>query len=636
MKQIVLLGVCLTAVSYGNSQNTTAPSKPLQLPASIANVGVRTNFRTLIDDTKPTVSQAKTVVSNAKKAPAVPSSMVASQIGTTVYQLQTNASTRNALFKKSDGTVAAVWTFSPTNPATDRGTGYAYFNGTTWSAQPSARIESQRTGWPSIAVTGANKEVVISHNTAVSQLELASRNTMGTGTWTENTTKLTGPSLGGNVWPRIVVGGPSDNTLHVISLTAPKSLGGAKYNKQHAALCYSRSLDGGTTWDKVNELSPFLDSLNNGFNGFGADGYAIDARGNTVAYVAGSISSDLVLMKSTDNGSNWTKKIILDFPFDNFNGQVTDLPPADAVIDTIETNDGSFAVLLDNNDKAHVWFGRMRMTNPTLNDSGSYFYFPGIAGLMYWNENMGTNPPVMIAGLEDIDNSGVIELPTVTTGRPFGTFGGSLTSHPSAGIDASGKIYLAYDALIENTNDGNNKAIRNVFLMGSPDGGATWGTRVRTNPDDNFEQVYPSVARYVNNCISYMYQNDDAAGHGIGTSNPDAAANPPSKMAEIYYDCFPANSIVGIKKDIEMLESSTNYPNPFNGKTFVDITLKNSTNLSIDVYNTMGQKVLASENKYLTAGNQTIVIDASGLKAGIYFYTLRTIEGSVTHKMIVQ
>lgn len=636
MKQIVLIGVCLTTVFYSNSQNTTAPSKALQLPASIANVGVRTNVKTLIDDTKPTVSQTKAVVSNAKKAPQVPSSRVAAQIGTTVYQLQTNASSRNALYKKSDGTVAAVWTFSPTDPATDRGTGYAYFNGTSWSAQPSARIESQRTGWPSIAVTGANKEVVVCHNTAVSQLELASRTTMGSGTWTESTNKLNGPSQGGNVWPRIVAGGPSNNSLHVISVTSPVSLGGKKYNKQHAALCYSRSLDGGSTWDKVNELSPFLDSLNNGFNGFGGDGYAIDARGNTVAYVAGSVSSDLVLMKSTDNGSNWTKKIILDFPFDNFNGQVTDLPPADAVIDTIETNDGSFAVLIDNNDKAHVWFGRMRMVNPTLNDSGSYFYFPGIAGLMYWNENMGTNPPVMIAGLEDIDNSGVIELPTVTSGRPFGTFGGSLTSHPSAGIDAAGKLYLAYDAVIENTNDGNSKAIRNIMLMGSPDGGTTWGTPVRANPDDNFEQVFPSVARFVNSCMSFMFQNDDAAGHGIGTSNPDAAANPPSKLAEIYYDCVTASTVTGVKEKDEELVISHNYPNPFNGKTNVDVTLKRSSSLSVDVFNTIGQKVLASENKYLPAGTQTIVIDAAGLKAGVYFYTLRTIDGSVTRKMIVQ
>jgi hypothetical protein len=641
MKQVILFGVCLSFALTGNSQNTTpTPFKQVSIPASIANQAVRTSTRELIEQaTLPAQSTAaakKAAPNNPTANSMLPTPVI---IGSTVYQLQTNASTRNALVKNADGSVSAVWTISPTDPATDRGTGYAYFNGSTWAANPAGRIETTRTGWPSVATTGTGKEIIINHNTAVSQLELITRAAKGTGSWTESTNTLNGPSQGGNVWPRIAIGGANNNIVHVISLTAPTGLSGKKYNKQNGAMTYSRSQDG-VTWDKKNVLlGTALDSANGGFNFFEGDGYALDARGTNVAFVAGSSVTDLVLMKSTDSGTNWTKTKILTFPFKNFNGQVTDTNN-DAVADTLTTNDGSMAILLDNNNMAHVWFGNMRVLNLTLNDSGSYLYFPGTAGIMYWNESMGATPPVFIAGLIDYDMSGVIEFPTPATGgRPYGTYGCSLTSHPSAGIDANGYIYLAYDAIIENTVDKtNSKAIRNVMAMGTKDGGATWSSPVQVSPDPSFEQVYPSAARYVNTCFSMIYQNDDAAGHGVNSGTTTNVDNAPNLgvSADIYYLCMNTSEINSVKEHAEQITSSSNYPNPFNGKTYVDITLKKASNLSVEVFNTMGQKVLATDNKYLSAGTQTITIDATNLKAGVYFYTLKTADASITNKIVIQ
>lgn len=641
MKKTLLFGVSLLFAFYNNAQNNNTPLKTLSLPASIANQAVRTGIHENVSE--PIQLFSATSVA-AKKALPINQTVngAATQIGYTAYQLQTNSSNRNGLFKNADGTVSAVWNYSPSDPATDRGTGYAYFNGTSWAASPSVRLETTRTGWPSIVVTSSGGEVIINHNTAKDNLELITRPAKGTGNWTEfvDPSKLPGPSLGGNVWPRIAVGGPSNNTLHVISLTAPTSLGGVKYNNQNGALTYSRSLDGGVTWDKINQPSVLTDSLA-GFNHIEPDSYAIDANGSTVAYVTGNRMADLVLIKSTDNGDSWSKKTVLKFPYKNWNGEAIDVNN-DLIPDTINTTDGSYAVLIDNNNLVHVWYGNMRVNNPTANDSGSFFYFPSTAGLMYWNENMPTDSAKMIAGLIDYDNSGIIELPNPPTGgRPYGIYYKSLTSQPQAGIDVAGNIYVAYSAVIENTVDKTgSKALRNIMLMGLPAGSSTWTGPVFAEQDAYFEQVYPSVARHVNSCISVMYQGDEAAGHGVSsgtTAQEDKVANT-GVLADIIYKCVDVTEVipVGIKENTSDFSAISNYPNPFSGKTFISVTLKKPSDVSVDVTNTMGQKVLTIANNSLQSGTQTITVDASSLKAGIYFYTLKTKDASVTNKFIVQ
>lgn len=639
MKKIVLFGMCLSVFIPLSAQNIS-PVKQGKIRASLANQGARTSIYTAGDNIS-VPAKSNDYHSGAKKNTTA-STLVATPeyIGSTVYQLQTNASTRNALVKNADGTVSAVWTMSPADPATDRGTGYAYFNGTSWSAIPTTRIEASRTGWPSIGITGTGKEIVISHNTAASQLDLASRSAKGTGAWTESTSTLNGPSQGGNVWPRISVAGTNNDIIHVISLTSPTGLGGLPYNKQNGAMTYSRSQNSGTTWDKKNILlGADLDSANGGFNNFQGDGYALDAKGSTVAFVAGSATSDLVLMKSNDNGSTWAKTKILTFPFKNWNGALTDINN-DGIADTLETNDGSMAIALDANNKAHVWYGRMRILNVSVNDSGSYTYFVYTSGLMYWNENMGASAPVMIADVVDADANGTFDMATNANGWSIGQYFSSLTSHPSGAIDANGTIYVAYDAVIEATADQTGtKSVRNIMVMASKDGGTTWSTPIKASDDPFNEQVYPSAAKLVNGCFSIMYQSDAAAGHGVNsgtTTNPDNAANL-GISADIIYICVPVSDITGINENkTGSLIAASNYPNPFSGNTKIDITLHKSSNVSIDVYNTIGQKVLGTENKYMTAGTQTITIDASNLKPGIYFYTIRTNEASVTNKMIIQ
>jgi len=76
-----------------------------------------------------------------------------------------------------------------------------------------------------------------------------------------------------------------------------------------------------------------------------------------------------------------------------------------------------------------------------------------------------------------------------------------------------------------------------------------------------------------------------------------------------------------------------NAPNPFNPTTTINFTIPEAGQVSIDVFNVAGQKVGTLVNDAMSAGTHSIVWDASGFSAGVYFYTVKSGDFSRTMKM---
>ena len=76
-----------------------------------------------------------------------------------------------------------------------------------------------------------------------------------------------------------------------------------------------------------------------------------------------------------------------------------------------------------------------------------------------------------------------------------------------------------------------------------------------------------------------------------------------------------------------------NAPNPFNPTTTINITIPEAGQVSIDVFNVAGQKVGTLVNDAMSAGTHSVVWDASGFSAGVYFYTVKSGDFSKTMKM---
>ena len=67
---------------------------------------------------------------------------------------------------------------------------------------------------------------------------------------------------------------------------------------------------------------------------------------------------------------------------------------------------------------------------------------------------------------------------------------------------------------------------------------------------------------------------------------------------------------------------SQNYPNPFNPSTKVQVKMKETGVVKLDVYNILGEKVLAVLDEELSGGIHEIDIDGSRLASGTYIYQL--------------
>jgi len=67
-----------------------------------------------------------------------------------------------------------------------------------------------------------------------------------------------------------------------------------------------------------------------------------------------------------------------------------------------------------------------------------------------------------------------------------------------------------------------------------------------------------------------------------------------------------------------------NYPNPFNPSTTIKFSLPEATNVTLTVYNTLGQKVTELVNSKLEAGRYSYQWNAGNVSSGIYIYELRT------------
>ncbi len=80
---------------------------------------------------------------------------------------------------------------------------------------------------------------------------------------------------------------------------------------------------------------------------------------------------------------------------------------------------------------------------------------------------------------------------------------------------------------------------------------------------------------------------------------------------------------------------SQNYPNPFNPSTTIRFAVPKVSNVSLTVYNILGQKVATLLNKELSAGTYSVRFDASKVSSGVYFYTLKAGDYLLTKKMIL-
>ena len=78
-----------------------------------------------------------------------------------------------------------------------------------------------------------------------------------------------------------------------------------------------------------------------------------------------------------------------------------------------------------------------------------------------------------------------------------------------------------------------------------------------------------------------------------------------------------------------------NYPNPFNPSTVISYQLPVSGNVTLKVYDILGNEIATLVAEYKLAGKYEVEFNASALPSGVYFYQLRAGDYVQTRKMIL-
>jgi hypothetical protein len=143
------------------------------------------------------------------------------------------------------------------------------------------------------------------------------------------------------------------------------------------------------------------------------------------------------------------------------------------------------------------------------------------------------------------------------------------------------------------------------------------------------------VADYTVNCVGIepdeYYIRLNTSTTGKGSFFLKNTHNDRSNLAKLYYEK------INLKDYITPItyNLSQNYPNPFNPVTKIKFSIPNDDIVTIEIFNTLGQKIKTLLNKKIQSGFHEVEFNARDLASGVYYYRIEAGEFQDVKKMIL-
>lgn len=354
-------------------------------------------------------------------------------------------------------------------------------------------------------------------------------------------------------------------------------------------------------------------------------------------------SSHILFSKSTDAGITWSKPL-------RINDRGGDC------IDSDSTVEGAVPVVDSNGVLYVVWSGHEKLYFDKSTDGGeTWLENDMIIGNQYggWNYDIPglyrcNGLPVIACDLSNSKYKGTLYVNYTDQKHGINdtdvwliksTDGGETWTHPyRVNDDKEGKHQFLTWMTVDQTNgylyfvyyDRRNHPdlFTDVYMAVSKDGGETFENfKVSETPfvpnANVFFGDYNNIAA-VNGTIRPIWTRMDQTRKTILTAiiNPDSI-NVSVEDASIYADF---NAVL-----------YQNYPNPFSGTTYVSFKLYEAETVDLSVYDSKGMFITKIiDNEYMPIGKHSIGINAEefNLQSGVYYYVLRTINGTISKRMI--
>ncbi len=239
----------------------------------------------------------------------------------------------------------------------------------------------------------------------------------------------------------------------------------------------------------------------------------------------------------------------------------------------------------------------------------------------------------------------------ITESNNISSVGGFYGSHGTNGIiyhsTDSGRDWRVIETpgemkFLDFASDKFGIAVSNFYVYNTTDGGNTWNIKMQSN---DFQSQYSAIA--FNDSLYGLLRINGAFLESFdgGINWRNAYIQSPStgyleKLAfgsngNIYAvgsGSFYMYSTGNISQSSNPINSDStkdtnsifirNYPNPFNPTTTIEFRLPYASQVSLKVYNTLGQLVETLFNRQFTKGNHKYIWNAESYTSGIYFLHL--------------
>ena len=589
----------------------------------------------------------------------------------TFYDWQTNTAGKNLTMTFPDGCVGFAYVISTDAAHSDRGTNIVIYNPDTdeWTTS-GGLVEGHKTGFGCAARYGENGIVVVSRNPATYTCEvylIEDKDNLPYNSLEPIYVMPGNEDLHNPHFPAVMCTGPDHKHIHIL-VTA---LNEVSEDGQTNPFYYFRSMDGGNTWEEYMKIPQLGRDFAPCF-GSGQDAYFIEnTGGNKLSIVVNTRRGNGIVLTSNDEGNTWETT------------EYYHHPGIDVTYDeeSIGYMYPRWTSALWDNDVLHLAYAFGGGTG----DATSTSYYPGIGGIVYWNNEMPyrgetaldgdpTNPMPCIPGQPFIADSAYINhdiysswwlwsdathdmwpeyigyvTPLDPEGQPlldpysameFNLYDAGLTNHghynggtcemPVLLMTPHKDLMVAVWISLDDLHAGaygatTDMSLFKVFARASYDKGTTWTPMIQLTTDFMYELsecVYPQAAIAGNNLVVAVQMDQEPDSYIIGSGGDvQPDDNYYQGMTFSLYDLFGYDGI----EEQEVVSNTTMsiYPNP--AVEQLNVSLNN--NADIVIYNIMGQNVMNMQGH---AGVNSINI--SNLNAGIYFIS----AGSSTQKFIVK
>jgi len=150
---------------------------------------------------------------------------------------------------------------------------------------------------------------------------------------------------------------------------------------------------------------------------------------------------------------------------------------------------------------------------------------------------------------------------------------------------------------------------------------------------------YDYVRNYLNDPATHNVEVDPQL-NGISRTDNGGLDPRPAVNGPAYQDIGAFPTAITLRQPVDGKRPkdfilAQNYPNPFNPATIIEFSLPTNGNVSLDIFNMMGQHVATLLKGQYAAGVYHISWNAASLPSGIYYYRLQSDRHVEMKKMLL-